>query len=425
MKTLLSFALTAVLLLPASFANEPALPWANPWDVGVNYEYLNDAFSEVSSAIAEHAAPGAVGLVMKDGNIIAKRALGNMQTAIVFRSSDGSMQEVPFRVRMIEEALFDMASLTKVLSTVPAIMILIEQEHVELDEPVCRYIPSFGQKGKDKVSIRHLLTHASGLPSWYPFYEDFVNREEVYQSIDDDFTLSSPPGAKRVYSDLNFIMLGRLVEVVSGVRLDEFARTHIYTPLGMNHTSYVPNRKARLHTAPTEFDPGRNKVLRGIVHDENCRVMGGVSGHAGLFSTADDVAIFAQMLLNKGEWNQVRILKEETIETMLSPQLTANALQNGSSFLRLRRQLLGWWGMDESATIGNIGGLPSKTAYGHQGFTGPMLYIDPEHQAAAILLTNAVHPKREDAKKTQLYRGFFIQVSKAILGSANVKIQAE
>ncbi len=166
-------------------------------------------------------------------------------------------------------------------------------------------------------------------------------------------------------------------------------------------------------------------ALKGIVHDENTRALGGVSGHAGLFSTANDLAIFAQMLLNKGEFNGTRILKESTIDLMLTPQLTSSAVQSVSSFLRKRKQLLGWWGVDDKMTINYIGGLPSKTAYGHSGFTGTMICIDPEHNAAAILLSNAVHPRREDAKKSLLRHNFYINISKALVGEKNVYVDPE
>lgn len=417
--------LTCIALL-LGFSSIPAepLPLVNPWDVGLDYQYVNEAFQSVSAAITEGAAPGAVGLVLKDGKIAALRALGQLQTDWMYRSAiDEKMQRIPMKTKMIEDALFDLASLTKMVATTTSVMMLIEQDQIQLDEPVQTYIPSFGQRGKEKVTVRHLLTHSSGLSSWVPFYELYINPEEIYRAIDEEIALDAPPGETRVYSDLGFIILGRLVEVVSGERLDHFAQTHIFEPLGMTETTYLPRLKARLYTAPTEYDPARNRILQGIVHDENCRALGGVSGHAGLFSTARDLAIYAQMLLNGGEWNGVRILKPETIQTMLTPQLTSEAQRNGSSFLRLRNQLLGWWGMDEEATITGLGGLPSKTAYGHQGFTGPLLYIDPEHNCAALFLTNAVHPKREEAQKTTLYRAFFGNISKAIVGADQVKIQ--
>jgi CubicO group peptidase (beta-lactamase class C family) len=190
----------------------------------------------------------------------------------------------------------------------------------------------------------------------------------------------------------------------------------------MDETGYLPWGKQRLYTAPTEYDSSRDRVLQGIVHDENTRIMGGVSGHAGLFSTAVDLAVFAQMLLNNGEFNGTRILKKETIDMMLTPQYEGKTFADGTDFLTLRKQLLGWWGMDNAVSLNYMGGLPSKTAYSHTGFTGTAICIDPEHQCAAILLSNAVHPRRAEAQKSQLRRDFFHNIAKALVGEDKVNI---
>ncbi|MBN2329967.1 MAG: beta-lactamase family protein, partial [Candidatus Omnitrophica bacterium] len=315
-----SFLFLIVTVTSGAWAGDP-LPWANPWDVGMDYEFVNKAYAEVAKSVGAGAAPGAVGLVIKDGYIVARRAIGNMQTHLIRRDSDDDLEYVPFSDRMLEETIFDLASITKMVSTTTAIMMLVEQGKIGLDDPVVKHIPTFGARAKDKVTVRHLLTHSSGLPSWFPFYQLYIDREDVYRAIDEDIALASPPGEKRNYSDLGFILLGRLVETASGRRLDRFAEDNIFKPLGMNDTGYLPRIQERLRTAPTEYDPMRDQVLKGIVHDENTQVMGGVSGHAGLFSTVNDMAIFAQMLLNRGEWKGMRILKEATIQTMLTPQL--------------------------------------------------------------------------------------------------------
>jgi len=402
------------------------LPWTTAWDAGMDIEYINKAFDEVDKVIQAKGAPGAVGAIIKDGSFVARRALGNMQSNIIYRSAEtGQIIYTPLPEPMLESTLFDLASVTKMIATTTSVMILMERGKIELDQPVCAYIPEFGARGKEKITVRHLLTHTSGLPAWYPFYLDCVNREEVFQMIYEDVDLVYKPGDKRIYSDLGFITLGRLVEVVSGERLDRFAKLNIFDPLGMKDTTYLPWKRERLYSAPTEYDPLRNRALRGIVHDENARALGGVSGHAGLFSTANDLAIFAQTLLNKGEFKGVRILSEKTIETMLTPQITDEAMKKGSGFLQTRKQLLGWWGMDDAVTMGDMGGLPSVKAFGHSGFTGTMICIDPEHKAAAILLTNAVHPRREDTQKMKLYRGFYLNVSKALVGDKNVNAVPE
>lgn len=421
--TCIFLCISLVFAVPAQSMEGDPLPWANPWDVAMDYEYVNQAFDDLSSAIQEKAGPGAVGIIIKDGQIIARRALGNMQTYIMKRGSDGDVEYTPARQAMMERTIFDMASVTKAVAATTSMMLAVERGQIDLDKPVVDYIPSFGQRAKDKVTVRQLITHTSGLPAWFPFYTQFIDRQDVYKAIDELISLQYKPGDKRIYSDLGFIMVGRLVEVVSGQRLDVFTQENIFEPLGMHDTMYLPDLDRRLRVAPTEYDRMRDESVKGLVHDENTRAMGGVSGHAGLFSTANDLAIFAQMLLNKGEFNGVRIMKEETIDMMLERQIPKEPRQKGSSFLRSREQLIGWWGMDDEKTIHGGGGLPSASAFGHQGFTGPLMWIDPEHNCAAILLTNAVHPKREDSDKFSMYRAFFSNVSKALVGPKNVNYQ--
>lgn len=400
-----------------SFAQVPdPLPWANPWDVGLDYESVNAAFSDLTEAVDNKNGPGAVGMIIKDGKIVARRAVGNMQTKIMHRGPDGDIVYTPSRQPMMEMTIFDMASVTKAIACTSAVMLLVERGELTLDATVASYIPTFGARAKDQVTVRQLITHTSGLPAWFPFYTLFIDRQDVYRQIDEAVSLTYKPGDKRIYSDLGFIMLGRLVEEISGERLDVFTRSNLFEPLGMVDTMYLPDLQHRLRTAPTEYDLFRDQELKGIVHDENTRVMGGVSGHAGLYSTVNDLAIFAQMLLNKGEWNGVRIFKEETINKMLERQIAEGPRKKGSGFLQSREQLIGWWGMDDKLTLHGGGGLPSTSAFGHQGFTGTMIWIDPEHNCAAILLSNAVHPKREEASKPSLFRAFYINVSKALVG---------
>ncbi len=421
------FIVTVWMILPhAPRAESDPLPWANPWDVGMDYTFVNKAFSELAAGIAEKAAPGAVGLILKDGKIVARRAVGNMQTNLMFRASETEkLTYIPMSDRMLEETIFDLASVTKMVACTMSIMKLVEKGKLDLDAPVIKHIPSFGARAKDKVTVRNLITHTSGLPAWYPLYEICVNCEEVFRCIEEEIALEYPPGKKRIYSDLGFIMLGKLVEVISGKRLDQFAAEQIFQPLGMNDTQYLPWLLKRLRAAPTEYDPLRDRALKGIVHDENARALGGVSGHAGLFSTVNDLAVFSQMLLNQGEFNGVRVFKKETIQQMLKPQLDDAVLREGSGFLKYRKQLLGWWGMDDKKTIGSMGGLPSTSAFGHSGFTGTMINIDPEHKTAAILLTNAIHPRRADSQKLRLYRNFFVNVSKALVGEKDVNVEPE
>lgn len=415
--------LPAIMFTLPAFSTVPdPLPWANPWDVGLDYEFINQAYSELSAAVQDNNGPGAVGIVIKDGNIVARRAVGFMQRVSMKRDGDGTIVDHPASIPMYEMTIFDLASVTKMVSTTTSVMICVERGLLDLDKPVADYIPTFGARAKATITTRDLLTHSSGLPAWRMFYTYCTGREEVYRSIDEDIALEYKPGDKRIYSDVGFIMLGRLVETVSGMRLDEFAEQNIFEPLGMVDTGYTPRDYHRLRVAPTEFDLFRNQNVQGIVHDENTRAMGGISGHAGLFSTVNDLAVYAQMILNSGEFNGAQIMRPETIEMMTERQLPPQPLERGNDFLRFRNQLLGWWGMDDKMTLYYIGGLPSQSAFGHSGFTGTMIYIDPEHDMAAIMLSNAVHPRRAEATKSNFYKGFFYNVSRALKGSKGVNI---
>lgn len=411
-----------IVSIPAWTTVPDPLPWANPWDVGLDYEFINQAFSEMSTAVQEENGPGAVGIVIKDGHIVARRAVGFMQRVAMKRDGEGGIVDHPAPQPMYEMTIFDLASVTKMVSTTTSVMICVERGLLELDKPVAEYIPEFGARAKDTITVRDLLTHSSGLPAWRAFYTYCTGREEVYRSIDEDIALEYKPGDKRIYSDIGFMMLGRLVGEVSGLRLDEFAEQNIFEPLGMVDTGYTPREHHRLRVAPTEFDLFRNENVKGIVHDENTRVMGGISGHAGLFSTANDLAIYAEMILNGGEFNGVRIMEKETIELMTTSQLPPAPLERGNDFLRFRTQLLGWWGMDDQMTLYYMGGLPSTAAFGHSGFTGTMIYIDPENDMAAIMLSNAVHPRRGDATKSSFYKAFYYNVSRALKGPKGVRI---
>lgn len=421
----LYFIALLIITSPFTNANESPLPWANPWDVGMDYKFVNQAYTDLAASVQNGAAPGVVAIVIKDGNIIALKAVGNMQSVQISRSrATGQLEEQRVDQPMVEGVIFDLASVTKMVAATTSIMKLVEDGKIGLDKTVASYIPTFGKRAKNKVTVRNLITHTSGLPAWSALYDVCSNIEDVYKKIDEETALIYPPGENRIYSDLGFITLGRLVEVVSGQRIDHYSKQHIFEPLGMDETGYLPWGRQRLYTAPTEYDSSRDRILQGIVHDENTRIMGGVSGHAGLFSTAMDMAVFAQMLLNGGEFKGIRILKKETIDMMLTPQYEGKTFPDGTDFLTRRRQLLGWWGMDNAVSLNYMGGLPSKTAYSHTGFTGTAICIDPEHNCAAILLSNAVHPRRADAQKSQLRRDFFHNIAKALVGEDKVNIIA-
>ncbi len=316
----------------------------------------------MQDAVASGSIPGGVVVVGHHGRIIYRKAFG-------FRSIE------PVRERMTAETIFDLASLTKCIATTTAVMELWQDGRIRLNDPVASYLPEFAQNGKADITIRELLTHYSGLAPDLDLKTDWHGREAAFERAMQQ-TPVHPPGTRFVYSDINFEVLGFLVEKVSGMSLDQYTAKHIFAPLGMQHTRFLPPAAWLPETAPTQYDE-QNHMLRGTVHDPTARRMDGVAGHAGLFSTADDLAKFAQALLDgKG------VLRRATIEKMSTPQqpLTAAALRG-----------LGW--DIDSPFSTNRGELFPIGSYGHTGFTGTSVWMDPTTDTYIILLTNAVHPR--------------------------------
>jgi uncharacterized protein YbbC (DUF1343 family)/CubicO group peptidase (beta-lactamase class C family) len=318
--------------------------------------------SIVLDAIHDHQIPGAVLLVGHNGQVVYRKAFGNR--ALESR-----------REPMTVYTIFDIASLTKVIATTTAVMQLVQKGEVRVNEPVTKYLPEFGANGKDDITVRNLLTHFSGLR------EDF-DLDPPWQGKDAGFRLAVaekpvyPPGSRFLYSDTNFITLGALVERVTGTSLDQYCARKIFAPLQMSHTRFLPPASWRPKIAPTEYDE-QGKMLRGIVHDPRARRMGGVAGHAGVFSTADDLSKFARALLNGSP-----ILAGDMVEKMTTPQQPPTA------------QVLRGFGWDiDSPFSSNRGDLLPVGSFGHTGFTGTSLWIDPTTQTYIILLTNAVHPR--------------------------------
>ncbi len=318
--------------------------------------------SIVRDAIHDGQIPGAVLLVGHNGQVIYRKAFGE-------RSLE------PRREAMTVDTIFDIASLTKVVATTTAVMQLVEKGEVRLNDPVAKYLPQFVQNDKDDVTVRMLLTHHSGLT------ED-LDLSELWEGRGTAFALAFaekpiyPPGSRFLYSDINFIVLGALVERVSGQPFDSYCVQHIFAPLGMKHTRFLPPTSWRPKIAPTQYDED-GKMLRGVVHDPTARRMGGVAGHAGLFSTADDLSKFAQALLNGSA-----VLPSLAVEKMTTPQ------QPPTSFV-LRG--LGW--DIDSPFSSNRGDLLPVGSFGHTGFTGTSMWIDPTTRTYIILLTNAIHPR--------------------------------
>jgi uncharacterized protein YbbC (DUF1343 family)/CubicO group peptidase (beta-lactamase class C family) len=320
-----------------------------------------DTDAIVQDAIEQGKMPGAVVLIGHNGRVVYRKAFGS-------RSIE------PTREPMTVDTVFDLASLTKCIATTTSVMQLVETGRIRLNDPVSAYLPWFSPNGKAQITVRELLTHYSGLAPDLDLTHAWQGRDTALKMVMDAKPVD-PPGTRFVYSDINFETLGFLVEKVSGLPLNEYAEKNIFAPLGMTSTTFLPPSKWLPRIAPTEYDES-GKMLRGTVHDPTARRMGGVAGHAGLFSTADDLAKFAQQLLSGG-----KILSRSAIEKMSTPQQPATA-----SSLRG----LGW--DIDSPFASNRGELLPVGSFGHTGFTGTSLWIDPTTNTYIILLTNAVHP---------------------------------
>jgi len=351
--------LLAFLLFAVSSASSPAQSPAPASFASID--------TLVQNAIDHNEAPGAVVLIAHNGHVLYRKAFGH-------RSLEPSVEP------MTVDTIFDLASLTKCVATATAVMQLLEQGRIRLNDPVSAYLPEFAQNGKDQITIRQLLTHFSGLRPDIDLKPDWTGRPAAYDLIMREKPVN-PPGARFVYSDTNFETLGFIVEKLTGQSLADYTLQHIYQPLGMKDTRFLPPSDWSPRIAPTQYDENGH-MLRGAVHDPVARRMGGVAGHAGLFSTADDLAIFADALLHAGTHSGVSILSALSVEKMTTPQQPANSPN-------LRG--LGW--DIDSPFASNRGELLPVGSFGHTGFTGTSLWIDPTTDTTIILLTNAVHPR--------------------------------
>lgn len=315
----------------------------------------------MEDAVARGIIPGAVVLIGHHSKVVYRKAFG-------FRSLE------PAKEAMKADTVFDLASLTKCIATTTSVMKLIEQGKIRLNDPVANYLPDFAKNGKENITVRELLTHFSGLREDLDLGLQWSGRDPAYKMAMEQ-TPIFPAGSRFLYSDINFEALGFIVEKVSGMSLDQYATSNIFTPLAMTNTRFTPPAEWRPRIAPTEYDEN-HKMLRGIVHDPTARRMGGVAGHAGLFSTADDLSIFAQDLLSG-----FRVLSPLTVEKMSTPQQPPVA----SSIRGLG------WDLDSPFST-NRGEFLPVGSFGHTGFTGTSIWIDPVTHTYIILLTNAVHP---------------------------------
>lgn len=328
-------------------------------------ERLAEMDAAIEAAIAEQKCPGGVLWLERNGQSYHK-AFGNRAVE-------------PAREAMTEDTIFDAASLTKVMATTPAIMLLVERGGVDLDAPVHQYLPEFKANGKEAITIRHLMTHTSGLRPGIPARPDWTGYEKAIELGCTEKPLNAAGTVFR-YSDINYILLGEVVQRVSGIMLNNFVAEEIYAPLKMLDTAFLPPPSKLARVAPTErLESG--EVLRGKVHDPTARRMGGVAGHAGLFTTAADMARFARMLLNLGELDGARVFKTETVKLMTAVQSPEGVPT---------RRGLGW--DIDSGYSGPRGKVFPIGSYGHTGWTGTSLWIDPFSQTFVIFLSNRNHP---------------------------------
>lgn len=366
----------SLLLINPGFAESPHFPRGAsavtiPVTKGVREDLLKNIAPIIQKSIAEGKYPGAVILVSHRGQIIYRGVFGNRRI-------------LPNPAPMRFDTIFDLASLTKVVATTPAVMQLIEQGKLELDAPVEKYWPEFAAQGKNAVTIRELLTHTSGLPADIDISASLHGEAEMLQKIS-QLKLNHPAGTHYLYSDINFITLAYLVERISHQSFAAYTQTHIFKLLGMTNTSFVPQKILHDRIAPTEII---DQTLRwGVVQDPLAYAMGGVSGHAGLFSTAGDLGIYAQCLLNGGRLPSKQknrkagyLLGPLTVLKMTTPQ-TSPTLNDGM-------RSLGW---DMDSAYSNRGVLFPVQSYGHTGWTGTSIWIDPVTQTWIIVLTSRRH----------------------------------
>ena len=380
-------------LLPLAFCLAASLPDVAPAKVSMASARLGYIDAAVNDAISRKEMPGAVVLVARRGGV-------------VWRKAYGSRAILPQREAMTADTIFDLASLTKIVATATSVMILVERGRVRLADPVSLYIPELKGEGREKVTIEHLLTHRSGYAPDFDLGEQWAGYDEMLKRLYVE-PLRSAPGARFVYSDINYITLGEVVRRASGQTLDVFAAENIFKPLGMKDTGFrrigvgaspasnqsdasylariaptenVRGMKSYLGGAGVQGDEGA-RVLRGEVHDPTSNRMGGVAGHAGLFSTADDLAVFCQMIMNGGEYKGARILSPLGVNEMTRPrQVTEEGGARG----------LGW---DINTSFSaNRGDLFPVGSFGHTGFTGTSIWIDPASETFVVFLSNRVHP---------------------------------
>ena len=358
---MLTTLIAAVAMLAAA---DGGLPVAAPATVGMSAKRLETIDRVVTRGIKAGGFPGAAVVVGRKGAAVWEKGFGRIDWA----TSSSRVSAT--------ETIYDLASLTKVIGTTTAVMILFDEGRIQLDAPVVTYLPEFTGGYKDSVTVRQLLEHRSGLPADRDLWRIAHSPAEARQVVL-DAPLECKPGQCYIYSDLGAITLGMMVERVTGQGLDVFLHERVFAPLGMVNTFFKPADSLKSRVAPTEVSPPRGYPLKGEVHDENAYALGGVAGHAGLFSTASDLSIFAQMILEGGEYKGVRIVSDSTVKLFTTRAAGSRAL--------------GWAMADGQWGSGRF---MSEGSFGHVGYTGTSLWIDPDREMFVILLTNRVHAAR-------------------------------
>jgi CubicO group peptidase (beta-lactamase class C family) len=377
------------VLLPEATALAPAE------SLGFDSARLSMVVAYVASQV-DSSFPGAVLAVGRHGRLVTLAAVGHY-------GADDPRPVEPWTI-------YDLASLTKVIGLTTACMLLVDAGRLDLDTAVQTYLPEFRGPMKEQVTIRHLLTHSSGLPAWRPLFREARDRRAALALVDTT-PLDTLPGTRFVYSDLGAIVLTQVVERITGERLDQFLARRVFSPLRMQATGFLPPKAWRDRIAPTEHDTAfRHRLIRGEVHDENAGRLGGVSGHAGLFSTAPDLARFAAWLMGatpgRGPGVSPPVLRSETVARFTTRQGTPP----GST------RALGWDTPSDSG-YSSAGTKLSRRSFGHTGFTGTSIWMDPERDLFIILLTNRVNPTRANTKILQVRANVADLVAEALLDS--------
>lgn len=394
-------------LPPPRLEAVPRLVSARPAEVGLHPGLPAQLDSVVAAALADGAATGAAVAVGRHGRLVHLAAHGRIDRA-------------PDAPAVQAHTLFDLASLTKVVGATTAAMILEEEGRLDLDRRVADYLPEFDSPEKAPITLRLLLEHRGGLEAFARLFTEYrpdpaapvdpLHARVWYLQQINQRPVRRPPGTETEYSDWDLILLQLVMERVTGQTLDAFLHERVFAPLGMTQTLFNPPAELRPRVAATEVDAqGRGGLIHGEVHDPNAWAMGGVAGHAGLFSTAPDLAVFAQMLLDGGTYDGVRILRPQTIARWTAPQV------NGSS------RALGW---DTPSGRSSAGRFFGPRSFGHTGYTGTSMWLDPERGLFVVLLTNRVNPTSENQKHVPLRRAVADAVQAAILDAPLVDWEA-